>query len=124
MPQAGHRGNARGRGSSGAQRGRTQRPAEKGLIPILAQVARDVERAVQRSSTAGGVRTKFQVVALLVREERARVMADSTVTASRTEQLKRLDGLATILASTAAMDTSLLSLLAEDASVSDAAREY
>ena len=72
----------------------------------------------------GGVRTKFQVVALLVREERARVMADTTVSASRTEQLKRLDGLATILASTAAMDTSLLALLAEEATVSEAAREY
>jgi SNF2 family DNA or RNA helicase len=70
------------------------------------------------------VRTKFQVVALLVREERARVLADTSLSASRAEQLKRLDGLATILATTAARDTSLLSLLSEDASVSDAAREY
>ena len=62
------------------------------------------------------VRTKFQVVALLVREERARVKADETSTeAQRAEQLKRLDGVATILAKTAARDTSLLALLAEDA---------
>ena len=39
----------------------------------------------------------------------------------RAEQLKRLDGVATILAKTAARDTSLLELLAEDAVVSDAA---
>ena len=41
--------------------------------------------------------------------------------AQRAEQLKRLDGVATILAKTAARDTSLLALLAEDAVVSDAA---
>ena len=68
------------------------------------------------------VRTKFQVVALLVREERARVKADeSRSDAYRAEQLRRLDGIATILAKTAARDTSLLALLAEDAVVSDAA---
>ena len=125
MAATGGRGNARGRNSTGAQRGRAQRPAEQGLIPVLAQVARDVERAVQRPSTRGGVRTRFQVVALLVREERARVMADHSLSdARRTEQLKRLDGVATILATTAARDTSLLALLSEDAGVSAAAREY
>jgi SNF2 family DNA or RNA helicase len=41
--------------------------------------------------------------------------------AQRTEQLKRLDGIGTILAQTAARDTSLLALLVEDAVVSDAA---
>ena len=69
------------------------------------------------------MRTKFQVVALLVREERARVEADqSSDEARRAEQLKRLDGIAMILAKTAARDTSLLALLAEDAVVSEAAR--
>jgi hypothetical protein len=68
-------------------------------------------------------RTTFQVVALLVREERARVKTDEAITeARRGEQLKRLDGIATILATTAARDTSLLQLLAEDAVVSPAAR--
>ncbi len=67
-------------------------------------------------------RTKFQVVALLVREERARVNADETYSdAYRAEQLRRLDGIATILAKTAARDTSLLTLLAEDAVISDTA---
>src|SRR5690606_20756988 len=41
----------------------------------------------------------------------------------RAEVLKRLDGVATILAKTAARDTSLIALLAEDATVSDAARK-
>src|SRR4051794_23330552 len=69
------------------------------------------------------VRTKFQVVALLVREERANVKSDESLNeARRAEQLKRLDGVATILAKTAARDTSLLALLAEDAVISDAAR--
>lgn len=69
------------------------------------------------------MRTKFQVVALLVREKRAEVKSDQSVTeAQRTGELRRLDGIATILAKTAARDTSLLKLLAEDAVVSDSAR--
>jgi len=69
------------------------------------------------------VRTKFQVVALLVREERANVKTDESLNETRrAEQLKRLDGVATILAKTAARDTSLLALLAEDAVISHAAR--
>ena len=68
-------------------------------------------------------RTKFQVVALLVREERARLKSDqSTSEAQRADQLKRLDGIATILAKTAARDTSLLILLGDDAEVSESAK--
>ncbi len=94
-----------------------------GIIPVLARSVREVEAAAQRGRVLPAVRTKFQVAALLVREERARVRADGTSTeAHRAEQLKRLDGLALILAKTAARDTSLLALLAEDAVVSDAAR--
>jgi SNF2 family DNA or RNA helicase len=90
---------------------------------VLAEAAAEVDRAVQRPPLRPSTRTKFQVVALLVREERARVMADGDLTETkRTEQLKRLDGVATMLARTAARDTSLLQLLAEDAKVSDAAR--
>src|SRR5204862_1609352 len=40
----------------------------------------------------------------------------------RAEQLKRLDGIAAILATTAVQDAGLLALLAEDSDVSDAAR--
>jgi len=114
------------RGSAGtAQRRRPPRPDQDGIIPVLADVAREVDNAVRRSPSRPGVRTKFQVVALLVREERARVMADAALTpARRDQQLKRLDGVATMLARIAARDTSLLALLADDARVSDAAREY
>jgi len=95
----------------------------EGIIPVLARAVREVENAVQRGQVMASVRTKFQVVALLVREERARVKADTTSTeAHRAEQLKRLDGIATILAKTAARDTTLLVLLAEDAVVSESAR--
>ncbi|HET6625672.1 MAG TPA: DEAD/DEAH box helicase [Nocardioidaceae bacterium] len=95
----------------------------EGILPVLARAVREVEKAVQNGPVMPSVRTKFQVVALLVREERARVKADETGgDARRDEQLKRLDGVATILAKTAARDTSLLVLLAEDAVVSDAGR--
>jgi hypothetical protein len=102
---------------------RVRRRDEAGIIPVLARAVREVEAAVQRGAVMSSVRTKFQVVALLVREERARIKTDEAVTeAQRAEQVKRLDGVATILAKTAARDTSLLVLLAEDAEVSDAAR--
>jgi hypothetical protein len=89
---------------------------------VLARAVREVEAAIQRASVHPSVRTKFQVVALLVREERARVKADETGSdAYRAERLRRLDGIATVLAKTAARDTSLLALLAEDAVVSETA---
>ncbi|WP_421732452.1 DEAD/DEAH box helicase [Cellulomonas sp.] len=125
MARPGQRGSGRARTDPGAQRRRAPRPTEQGMIPVLAEVAREVDRAVQRPPTRPVVRTKFQVVALLVREERAKVRADADLTASRrVEQLKRLDGVATMLAKIAARDTSLLALLAEDAKVSDAAHAY
>ncbi|GAB6984114.1 DEAD/DEAH box helicase [Nocardioides pyridinolyticus] len=96
----------------------------EGIIPVLARAVREVETAVQRRQVNDGTRTKFQVVALLVREERAAVKADTEATeAHRADQLKRLDGIATILAKTAAVQPTLLALLAEDAEVSDEARE-
>ena len=114
-------------GSTGA-RPRNQRGGRagenEGIIPVLARAVREVEAGVQRRRASASVRTKFQTVALLAREERARVKADPDLPESkRAEQLKRLDGIGTILAKTAALDTSLLSLLAEDAEVSDAAKE-
>ncbi len=90
---------------------------------MLARAVREVQAAVEARRVTPAVRTKFQVVALLVREEHARVQARQTGSqASRTERLKRLDGIATILAKTAVRDPRLLALLAEDAVVSDAAR--
>jgi superfamily II DNA or RNA helicase len=67
------------------------------------------------------VRTKFQAVALLLRDERARVRAAAGTDSHRAEQLKRLDGIAAILAATAVQDAGLLALLAEGSGVSDAA---
>ncbi|NMR20980.1 DEAD/DEAH box helicase [Cellulomonas fimi] len=125
MGRPAQRRSGRARTDPGAQRRRPPRPSEEGLIPVLAGVAREVDGAVQRPPTRPAVRTKFQVVALLVREERDRVRADGALTPSqRTQQLKRLDGVATLLAKIAARDTSLLQLLADDARVSDAARSF
>ena len=90
---------------------------------MLARAVREVEATVERRRVTPAVRTKFQVVALLLREENARVRQERTSSqAHRTEQLKRLDGIATILAKTAVRDPRLLALLAEDAEVSEAAR--
>jgi hypothetical protein len=94
-----------------------------GIIPVLARAVREVEAAVERGSVAPSTRTTFQAVALLVREERARVKADEASSESHREgELKRLDGIAMILAKTAARDSSLLALLAENAVVSGATR--
>jgi len=119
----------RGQRQSGAtrtaprDRRRVRDGDNEGILPVLAREVRDVEAGTQRGRATPSIRTKFQVVALLAREERARVKADETSSeAHRVEQLKRLDGIGTILAKTAALDTSLLTLLAEDADVSDAAR--
>jgi SNF2 family DNA or RNA helicase len=79
---------------------------------------------VQKAPLKPSNRTRFQVTALLIREERARIKADTELTESeRAETLKRLDGLAGILAKTAARDTSVIALLGDEAPVSDAARE-
>ena len=106
---------------------RSQRHArpgdDTGLIPVLARAVREVENAAERGKVGPSNRTKFQVIALLMREERARAKTDAELTdAERTELLKRLDGVATILAKTAARDTSLIQLLAEETAVTDAAR--
>jgi hypothetical protein len=94
----------------------------EGIIPVLARAVREVEASAERGRVQPSGRTKFQVIALLVREERARVKSDDLSEAQRTGQLKRLDGVATILAKTAARDTSLLQLLDEEAVVSDSAK--
>jgi hypothetical protein len=103
--------------------GRQRNQDDRGLIPQLARAVREVEAAVQRRSIAPSTRTKFQVIALLVREERARIKSDPELSeGKRGEELKRLDGIATILAQTAARDTALFGLLAEGAMVTDAAK--
>jgi SNF2-related domain/Helicase conserved C-terminal domain len=103
-----------------AQRGQGHARDNDGILPVLARAVREVENRVQRGPME---RTKFQVTALLAREERARVRADASVTdAQRDTQLRRLDGIATILAQIAVREPSLFALLGEDAEVSDSAR--
>ncbi|WP_368499578.1 DEAD/DEAH box helicase [Herbiconiux sp. A18JL235] len=103
---------------------RTRTADNTGLIPILARKVREVEAAAQRGKVAPSNRTKFLVVALLMREERASIKTDASLSdAERAEQLKRLDGIASILARTAARDTSLIALLENDAAVSPAAKK-
>ena len=92
------------------------------VVPVLARTVREVEAAAQRGRVTPAVRTKFQAVALLLRDERARVRAAAGSDSHRAEQLKRLDGVAAILATTAVQDQGLLALLAEGSDVSDAAR--
>ena len=92
------------------------------VVSVLARTAREVEAAARRGRVTPAVRTKFQAVALLLRDERARVRAAAGSESHRAEQLRRLDGIATILATTAVQDAGLLALLAEDSDVSDAAR--
>ena len=106
----------------GAKRARRKPMDDEGIIPILARAVREVEAAASRGKVTAHNRIKFQVAALLVRDERQRVKDDASVSAvERQEVLKRLDGLAAIMAKTAARDTSLISLLAPDAKISDAA---
>ena len=92
------------------------------VVAVLARTAREVEAAARRGPVTPAVRTKFQAVALLLRDERARVWAAAGSEGHRAEQLRCLDGIATILAATAVRDAGLLALLAEDSGVSDAAR--
>ncbi|CAI8390089.1 MAG: RNA polymerase-associated protein RapA [Cellulomonadaceae bacterium TMED98] len=110
--------------SRSANKSRRRRPLDdEGIIPILARAVREVESQAARGKVNAQNRTKFQVSALLVREERQRVKDDASVTAEqRAEVLKRLDGLAAIMAKTAAKDTSLITLLAPEAKVSDSAK--
>ncbi|GAA4059721.1 DEAD/DEAH box helicase [Agromyces indicus] len=108
------------------QRQRTRsRDDDAPIIPILARKVREVEQKAQKNKLGPTNRTKFQVIALLMREERARVKGDPELgDAARAELLKRLDGIAQILAKTAARDTSLITLLEPDASISTVAQRF
>ncbi|HVU93019.1 MAG TPA: DEAD/DEAH box helicase [Jatrophihabitans sp.] len=119
MARRGHGPAATRRNAPRSQRNR----APEDVISGLARAAREVEAAVQRRQITPSVRTKFQAVALGVRQEHARIKADGAGTEEqRATARKRLDGIATILATTAVRDSGLYQLLAEDAVVSEAAR--
>lgn len=121
MARGSQRGNTQQRRNNNG--GSRQRRNEEGIIPQLARAVREVEAAVARRSAMPEVRAKFQVVALLAREERARVRTDESMSdGKRGEELKRLDGIATILAQTAARDSTLFTLLDENAEISESAK--
>ena len=110
--------------SHGTKRTKRKPMDDEGIIPVLARAVREVEAAASRGKVTAHNRIKFQVAALLVREERQRAKDDLTAgVAERQEVLKRLDGLAAIMAKTAARDTSLIVLLAPEAKISDAAKK-
>ncbi len=115
-----------GQRQTGARRSapRKQRRANHraDAVSVLSRTVREVEAAVRSGRVTPAVRTKFQAVALLLRDERARVRAAAGSEARRAEQLKRLDGIAAILATTAVQDAGLLALLADGSDISDAAR--
>jgi hypothetical protein len=115
-----------GQRQKGARRtvpGKQRRVRDRGdVVSVLSRTAREVEAAARRDRVTPAVRTKFQAVAMLLRDERARVRTAPGNGSRRAEQLKRLEGIAAILAATAVRDTGLLALLAEDSLVSDAAR--
>lgn len=95
----------------------------EGIIPLLARAVREVEASAHRGKASPSGRTKFHVIALLMREERARVKTDESISESeRAETLKRLDGVAAILAKSAARDTSLITLLEPAAPITEATR--
>jgi hypothetical protein len=115
---------ARGSAQRSSNQRRSRGADDAGVIPVLARAVREVEGAAERGKVGPTNRTKFQVIALLMREERAKAKTDTQLTdAERAETLKRLDGVATILAKTAARDTSLIQLLAEETAVTDSARK-
>jgi len=94
------------------------------LIPLLARRVREVEARASRGKLGPTNRTRFQVIAMLVRDERSRIRHEESLSGgARTELLKRLDGIATILARTATRDTSVLNLLDPEAEPSRAAQE-
>lgn len=106
----------RKRSGGGQQQRRRAHQDETGIIPILARTVRAIENSAERGKVNPSNRVRFRVVAALVREERARIKGDTTLTdAERTKELTRLDGIATIMAKTAARDTSLIQLLTDTA---------
>src|SRR5258708_7396736 len=88
-------------GARGSAPPKQRRVRHRGdVVAVLARTVREVEAAARRGRVTPAVRTKFQAVALLLRDERARVPAAARSDSDRAGQLKRLDGVAAILATT------------------------
>ncbi|WP_341539062.1 DEAD/DEAH box helicase [Nocardioides jejuensis] len=118
----GGQGNRRGGNRGGNRAGQARRRDNEGIIPVLAKAVREVEQAVQKGQGLSH-RSRYQAIALLARKERLRVRADDQVSEQqRDTELKRLDGVATILAQCAAREPGLFSLLDENAEIGEATR--
>ncbi|MCS0498001.1 DEAD/DEAH box helicase [Protaetiibacter mangrovi] len=118
------RSGAKSSSAKGAQQRRRPHQDETGIIPVLARVVRGIENAAERGKVNAANRVRYRVVAVLAREERARIKGDASITdAERTKELTRLDGIATIMAKTAARDASLIQLLTDTAPLSPSAQE-
>ncbi|SHF68651.1 Helicase conserved C-terminal domain-containing protein [Jatrophihabitans endophyticus] len=90
---------------------------------MLARAVREVEAAAERRRVTPAVRAKFHAIALIVRDEHARIRAAQPAGSAReSKDQKRLDGIVAILARTAVRDAGLYGLLGENAVVSDATR--
>ena len=120
----------RGQPQPGGRRGAPGRPQQQrrgrrreDVVSVLSRAVDEIGAALKKGRPTAATRTKFQAVALLLRDERVRVRAQSELSdARRGERLKKLDEIATSLAKTAVRDQALLALLGEDAVVSDEAR--
>ena len=80
MAQRQHRSGQTGTAKRGHRRPRDS----NGILPVLAKAVREVETRVQRGRSQPA---QFQAVALLVREERARVTTADAKGAQRDAQL-------------------------------------
>ncbi|MFC5138360.1 DEAD/DEAH box helicase [Actinomycetospora rhizophila] len=117
----------RGQPQSRGRRGNPGRPQNgrrrEDVVSVLTRAVDEIGSALKKGRPTAATRTKFQAVALLLRDERARLRANDDIgEARRAERLKKLDEIATSLARTAVRDQALLALLGDDAVVTDEAR--
>ncbi|MEJ2889287.1 DEAD/DEAH box helicase [Actinomycetospora aeridis] len=123
MARRGQPQNNRARGGAPSNNNRRRGRRREDITSVLSQAVDEIGAALRKGRPTSATRTKFQAVALLLRDERVRVRANEELSdARRNDQLKRLDDLATSLAKTAVRDQALLALLGEDAVVTDEAR--
>ena len=93
------RGQPQTRARRTAPRDRRRGRGRDDVNSVLARAVGEIEAALRSGRVTPVTRTKVQAVALLLRDERARVRAEEhSSETQRAEQLKRLDGIATTLA--------------------------
>ncbi len=94
-------------------------------MPVLAKAVREVENSVARGQVTTSHHSRYQAIALLARQERARVKSDTEMNDGQRDNLmRRLDGVGQILAQIAARHPSFFNLLQEDAEVGEGTRRW